>query len=507
MFFNICKKDARGGNLTQRSAGWAMTVAFNFFVIVNTTFGIVVLVQALSHADPWSLRSRAISNGKQQLKVWRKWRISHSPYRVSHPKCQPVSHDGEAANNVLYPEIVFSSFWGSTTVNTTGKLRSQSLPCVPSMDNAGFLPHGAYVLSPSFSPVCRTSFAIDLQRHSNEDDLEPREIVQAMQRFVDDGLTSFQLEAVSSSRELVAWGEEQLYRRFLQETPATILRQTHLTVPIAMSSLPDVPVNRRAIRTQLANSLHRMGSPDFINCAQIFFPQGQESSSSIQYYSFMETLDALEDFKREGLVLSVAGRNIPPSVVQSAYECGFSSLCRNQLDVNLVDPSKYSDAKLKFDRKEFGLPLQATAPIMGGLLSDKFVGRLGVPATSDLSWNAQRHLRCSLSMFAKQRRSGGGIASTWRTFQTALLPVLEDMSHKHCVSIASIALRWILQRKHIESLVVSTRLSGSDETGAQRISRKQQYRDVFRFELDDDDMERLWEISTVVGNDREQQQR
>ncbi|KAL7567768.1 hypothetical protein ACA910_000522 [Epithemia clementina (nom. ined.)] len=411
------------------------------------------------------------------------WHLYQSNFWKEAEQTPDEDRDNTDPNN----RLAFKNFWGSTSFSAVDSGQSNCLPCVPSLDRCGLLPPGAYVSSPS--PICRISMAIDLRRQDGDDDLGPKETVLAMQNFVEDGLTSFQLEAVSSSTELIAWGEEEVYRRFLKESPGSILRHSHLTVPLKMPLERFAGSSLRSARTEISNSLFRMGSPEAIHCVQLYPQQGPEEMSN--NFWILDALDALEELKREGLVLSVSGRNLPPSVVQGASDCGFSALCRNQIDVNIADTGKYNTI-------DSGLPLEATASLLGGLLSDNSVGKKSIPASNKLALNAQRHVRNSIPKWAAggQENYANTVFAWWK-FQTDFLPVLEDIGHKHDVPIASIALRWTLQLKHVDTVVVLTRLSGSDETGFPRLLRKQQYRDVFKFELDEEDMTRLWKIARV----------
>ena len=69
---------------------------------------------------------------------------------------------------------------------------------------------------------------------------------------------------------------------------------------------------------------------------------------------------------------------------------------------------------------------------------------------------------------------------------------LESIAIKHDVSIASVALRYLLQYHNVQTAIVTSRLSSEDQKTGARIGRRiAQYRQVFAFELDEADIEQL----------------
>jgi diketogulonate reductase-like aldo/keto reductase len=72
------------------------------------------------------------------------------------------------------------------------------------------------------------------------------------------------------------------------------------------------------------------------------------------------------------------------------------------------------------------------------------------------------------------------------------MSVLGYISLKHGVTVASVALRWALQQELVTSVVPSCTLYATDD---RPFDRPAQLRQVFSFELDDEDLETLWAIS------------
>jgi hypothetical protein len=73
---------------------------------------------------------------------------------------------------------------------------------------------------------------------------------------------------------------------------------------------------------------------------------------------------------------------------------------------------------------------------------------------------------------------------------------MHEIAQKHDVSVSSVALRGTLQMQHVAATVVSCRLLSSEDVNPQVLrDRPKQLRQVFQLQLDDEDMERLWEVS------------
>jgi hypothetical protein len=170
------------------------------------------------------------------------------------------------------PEIEYSSFWGTTRTiqkkDETTKSKNKP-PCVPSMDRLdGPLPPGAYQIfgDPSkgiseLKPTCRLSVAVDLFLPV----VEPYDVVRRMQRLIDAGFNTFQL--ASPSRSVQGWGEENVYRRLVQDTPAHVIKDCHLVVPLSTPSANTI-VSSTTVREAVLEKLHRIGG-DAIDTLQL----------------------------------------------------------------------------------------------------------------------------------------------------------------------------------------------------------------------------------------------
>jgi aryl-alcohol dehydrogenase-like predicted oxidoreductase len=108
--------------------------------------------------------------------------------------------------------------------------------------------------------------------------------------------------------------------RLRKETPAFVV-PLHIPGPDAVGT-----VTASSIRNTVLASLGRTGG-DCIDTIQLL-PNPQSPYA-------LDVLDCVQDMKREGFVLSVAGKYLDWRLVKEAHQCGFS-IDSNQVDCNLL---------------------------------------------------------------------------------------------------------------------------------------------------------------------------
>ena len=138
-----------------------------------------------------------------------------------------------------------SNFWHSV-IRRDGKPPQEDVsrpPCVPSLDVDGPLPPGAYQTLGNTAhepvPTCLLTVSVG----SDEVDLS------RMHRFIDCGLTTFQLPKPL---------QVDVYGRLRAETPKSVLRSCHFVVPFATPST-SVMAHPSIVRNTVLQSLHRSG--------------------------------------------------------------------------------------------------------------------------------------------------------------------------------------------------------------------------------------------------------
>lgn len=383
--------------------------------------------------------------------------------------------------------VDFVDFWGSHfRTDHDDKL---ALPVDPSMDRRdGPLPPGAYQIQgkPEFDPkpACRIALSIDwMQRNSRFErmPLEADEVVRQVQQCIDAGFQTFQLRQdgkKSSNNGNIG--------RIIQETPKFV--DMHWVVRL---DLPRV-VTPSIVRESVFNLLAEIRS-DSIDSLLVPFHPGILP----QYH--LEVLDVLHDMQRDGYIRSVGVEDWPESLSKQARSCGFI-IDTQQQEGNLLLPPLRS-------LEECETADWWTNPLAHNFLSENlnFLADR-TPPVHVKGWNiVQRWYTIK-----QQKRYGKQVTSEsikspemWKAFQQEVRGPLRHLAWKHEVSIAAIVLRWSLQEDittkdqvMLASSVVYP-LFLVEEPGEQVARQARDLRDVFRFQLDDEDLEILEKVMAL----------
>jgi len=179
--------------------------------------------------------------------------------------------------------------------------------------------------------------------------------------------------------------------------------------------------------------------------------------------SYLEALDHLADLRDEGKIRHLALTNFDTERLRVIADHGVP-IVSNQVQYSLVD--RRPEARMAAFCHEHGVTLLAYGTLLGGLLSEKYLGR-PEPPRSELS-------TASLQKYKRMIDAWGG----WALFQE-LLAVLKQIADKHQVSIANVGVRYLLDRPAVAGVIVGARLGA-----AQHIADNSR---VFGFALDADD--------------------
>jgi aryl-alcohol dehydrogenase-like predicted oxidoreductase len=482
-------------------------VAFTEHAIGSNTYPI-------RHNDIHILQYR--KRRRQQIRALQGTKAAPEPSTQDNPQQKPT----------------YSNFWYSV-VPKEEDVSVDRVPCVRDLDKEGPLPAGAYLphSDPESSPqpICRLTIAVDLtyglDKKAGDSDMEPSKVVASMQKFLDAGMASFQLKTSSSSRRgstntgapsgLQEWGEEEIFGRLRRETPAFALRNCHLVVPLHIPG-PDAvgTVTPSSIRQTVLSSLARTGG-DSIDTVQLL-------PNPYSPYA-LDVLDCLQDLKREGYVRSVAGKSLDWRLIREAHRCAFT-IDSNQVDGNLLDPIDFDNPEQRLACEDLGTKLLVAGPLAGGLLSGRHYvesqegrrrrrrGSRQLSPSQEMEEararrnrplfnpSESRHLETTLVQWGERHGQQDSddllSAGRWKLFQSKVLQTMHEIAQKHEVSVSTVALRWTLQTQHVAATVVSCRLLSSEDVNPQVLrDRPKQLRQVFQLHLDDEDMERLWEVS------------
>lgn len=179
--------------------------------------------------------------------------------------------------------------------------------------------------------------------------------------------------------------------------------------------------------------------------------------------SYLDALQHMADLQREGKIRHLALTNFDTERLKIITDNGIR-IVSNQVQYSLVDMRP--DLKMAAYCREHGITLLTYGTVLGGLLSEKYLGR-AEPGRSELN-------TASLQKYRNMVDAWGG----WSLFQE-LLVALKSIADKCHVSIANLGVRYILDRPAVAGVIVGTRLSVTEHIADNAR--------VFGFSLDDDD--------------------
>jgi len=215
-------------------------------------------------------------------------------------------------------------------------------------------------------------------------------------------------------------------------------------------------MTRRIVEDAIGVSLSRMG----VECLDLV----QFHWWDYRDKSYLDALKHLGDLQREGKIRHLALTNFDTDRLGIIADQGLR-IVSNQVQYSLID--RRPEIRVASFCREHGVTLLAYGALLGGLLSEKYLGR-PEPRRPELN-------TASLQKYKNMIDAWGG----WILFQE-LLAVLKEIADKHQVSISNVGVRYILDRPAVAGVIVGARLGV-----AQHLSDNAR---VFGFELDGGDV-------------------
>lgn len=191
--------------------------------------------------------------------------------------------------------------------------------------------------------------------------------------------------------------------------------------------------------------------------------------------NYLEALKYLAELQEEGQIKHLGLTNFDTEHLKIIIQNGIN-IVSNQVQYSLID--RRPQVQMGSYCQQHNLQLFAYGSLCGGFLSEKYLGK-SEPRGGELN-------TVSLRKYKNMIDAWGG----WQLFQE-LLTMLKSIAEKHRVSIANIAVRYVLEQPAVAGVIVGTRLSISQHLEDNAA--------VFDFALDTADYQ---EINTILDKSR-----
>jgi aryl-alcohol dehydrogenase-like predicted oxidoreductase/enamine deaminase RidA (YjgF/YER057c/UK114 family) len=251
--------------------------------------------------------------------------------------------------------------------------------------------------------------------------VDPEATAEAMHPYVNAGLTSFDMADHYGSAEVVAGtyrsrpesGDVQLLTKWVPEPG---------------------PVTSEGVRSAVERALRRLRT-DVLDLLQFH-------AWSYADPGWLDCLFHLQELRDEGLIRHLGLTNVDTAHLRMALESGVE-VVSNQISYSLLDSRARGDMAELCERH--GVGILAFGTLAGGLLTERWVGA-GEPDSRALgTWSQMKYKRFI--------DAAGG----WGRFQE-LLGVVRSVAERHGVSMATVAVRSVLDRPAVAGVIVGARL-------------------------------------------------
>jgi aryl-alcohol dehydrogenase-like predicted oxidoreductase len=317
-------------------------------------------------------------------------------------------------------------------------------------------------------PMCRILNGM-WQVSGTHGTIDPEAAVQSMFAYLDSGLTTWDLadhygpaeDFVGEFRRRLASARGEQALSGLQAFTKWVPRPGRMT--------------EQFVEENVALSLRRM-DVDSIDLLQFhWWDYGDDG--------YLDAMDHLSKLRGDGKIKHLGLTNFDTEHLQRITGHGIR-LVSNQVQFSLID--RRPEVQMVQFCLDNNISLLAYGTLCGGLLSEEYLGK-PEPTRRELN-------TASLGKYKQMIDAWGG----WELFQE-LLETLKGIAGKHRVSIANLAVRYILDRPAVAGAIIGARLGVSD--------RREDNLHVFDFGLDEDDhrqieavLEKSRDLYQIIGD-------
>lgn len=308
-----------------------------------------------------------------------------------------------------------------------------------------------FQLTPDLN-ICRTLNGL-WQVSGGHGRIDPKAAVKNMFDYLDAGYTTWDLADIYGPAE-------DIMGEFRRQLLATRGKAAVDNIQVFTKWVPQpTKVTKKLVEESINKSLTRMAA-ESIDLLQFHWWDYQNDN-------YIDALRYLSELQKEGKIKHLALTNFDTERLRIIGEAGIR-IVSNQVQYSIID--RRPEVRMVPFCLKHDIKLLTYGTLCGGLLSEKYLGK-PEPRGADLT-------TVSLKKYKNMVDNWGG----WPLFQE-LLNVLKQIGDKHRVSIANIAVRYILDKPAVGGVIIGTRLGIS--------TNLEDNAKVYQFNLDDDDIQKI----------------
>jgi aryl-alcohol dehydrogenase-like predicted oxidoreductase len=292
--------------------------------------------------------------------------------------------------------------------------------------------------------------------------INPKSAVDDMVGYHTAGLTSWDMADIYGPAE-------EIFGAFRQKIQSDLGDEESSKITALTKFVPNpTTMSYSLVERSIDKSLSRMRVP-MIDAVQFHWWDYENSN-------YLDAMRHLSDIRDRGKIRHIALTNFDTQRMQEMADCGFTFIS-NQVQYSIID--QRPSVKMERFCKQNKIGILAYGVLCGGFISEKYIGR-PEPRVQSLDTASLQKYKNMIDMWGD-----------WNLFQKLLL-ILEKIAKKHGVSIANVAMRYILDKPQVAGIIIGARLGIS--------SNYPDNLNVFRLRLDSDDRSQISEFSLKSNN-------